>query len=649
MQTTFSTEVMENKEYTGSVARKRFAAAKSGQFFSYFTIVVVAVFILTIYSMVVIFQLNKEAETNNEKFTVYFKSVLENALTGISDFAYNVMYNNYSLSLINYGEESAFNEEELNYAGGLRQEIYTYINSNKIIEDVMEYFPHMDKIVGNNGYYSSFVYFKSKNTDKLESASEENYFEWLDSFFHHSRSGFYCQKNDVGQNTIFYYCSIPYPLNESLKRMVVIQLDETGLRETLKDLVIRGDYEYAALVDSDGTVFASSGDLPFDSVDELYSQNKHTSQYSVVHTKSDLCGLDCITVQARSSAYKIVRTVTAVLMIGFVAILVVGGAVALYFAEQNHKKVRVIAERFPSKHGEGGVPTLDYIGERIDLLIENNKTIVDEAYRQQRIVDYSFLKELLNTPDCNSNDINLLLTIYDEEFNGGFFQYIAIKHGAEDIIARPMLYKLLCDFEDETFQAFYTDIFEVAVILCNYSTEQGKIDKLATALEQCDIGATEKHVFLGEAFSSATDIGRMWQEISRDLWSEKELDDHRECPEIQDSNKSMLNGSRDIAGIAHGIVTTEYCDAQLSLQSLADRVGVSQVYLSKLFKQEYGMSVMRYVNYLRIEAAKELIMNGSDNLQVVAHKVGFISDVNFIRVFKKYEKTTPGLYRSKNS
>lgn len=78
-------------------------------------------------------------------------------------------------------------------------------------------------------------------------------------------------------------------------------------------------------------------------------------------------------------------------------------------------------------------------------------------------------------------------------------------------------------------------------------------------------------------------------------------------------------------------------------------MGVSQVYLSKLFKQEYGMSVMRYVNYLRIEAAKELIMNGSDNLQVVAHKVGFISDVNFIRVFKKYEKTTPGLYRSKDS
>ena len=54
---------------------------------------------------------------------------------------------------------------------------------------------------------------------------------------------------------------------------------------------------------------------------------------------------------------------------------------------------------------------------------------------------------------------------------------------------------------------------------------------------------------------------------------------------------------------------------------------------------------MRYINYLRIEEAKRLIISGSDPLKVIALKVGFLSDINLIRVFKKHENMTPGLYR----
>ena len=51
------------------------------------------------------------------------------------------------------------------------------------------------------------------------------------------------------------------------------------------------------------------------------------------------------------------------------------------------------------------------------------------------------------------------------------------------------------------------------------------------------------------------------------------------------------------------------------------------------------------MNRRRIEAAKELMLAGDGNLKEIAAKVGFTSDMNFIRVFKKFETVMPGVYR----
>ena len=78
---------------------------------------------------------------------------------------------------------------------------------------------------------------------------------------------------------------------------------------------------------------------------------------------------------------------------------------------------------------------------------------------------------------------------------------------------------------------------------------------------------------------------------------------------------------------------------------IAEQVGLSQSYVCKVFKKKYGMGISQYINQVRIEHAKELIRSGDQNLKVIALQVGFSGDVQFIRVFKKYELITPGKYR----
>ena len=97
--------------------------------------------------------------------------------------------------------------------------------------------------------------------------------------------------------------------------------------------------------------------------------------------------------------------------------------------------------------------------------------------------------------------------------------------------------------------------------------------------------------------------------------------------------------------LAREIIDCEYGDVQLGLASIADRLGISQPYLSRVFKEEYSEGISTVLNRRRIEAAKELMLAGDGNLKEIAAKVGFTSDMNFIRVFKKFETVTPGVYR----
>ncbi len=93
-------------------------------------------------------------------------------------------------------------------------------------------------------------------------------------------------------------------------------------------------------------------------------------------------------------------------------------------------------------------------------------------------------------------------------------------------------------------------------------------------------------------------------------------------------------------------IEQNYSDPTLSLNSIANELGLSTSYVSRLFKKEFQMGIVEYINRFRIDEAKKMLQTNSLNIKGVAIKVGFSSDISFIRVFKKYENTTPGKFTS---
>lgn len=83
----------------------------------------------------------------------------------------------------------------------------------------------------------------------------------------------------------------------------------------------------------------------------------------------------------------------------------------------------------------------------------------------------------------------------------------------------------------------------------------------------------------------------------------------------------------------------------LSLEMLADNMGISYHYLSRQFKEYFGTNFVSYLTLFRLEKAKSLLEKSDESIEKIAKKVGFIGSNSLIRAFNKYYDITPAKYR----
>lgn len=84
---------------------------------------------------------------------------------------------------------------------------------------------------------------------------------------------------------------------------------------------------------------------------------------------------------------------------------------------------------------------------------------------------------------------------------------------------------------------------------------------------------------------------------------------------------------------------------KLTLEELAKTVYISPYYLSHLFKEQEGISVMDYLTRVRIEKAKTLLRNQRYNIYEISEIIGYSEPSYFSRVFRKKEGRTPSQFR----
>ncbi|EZP75173.1 AraC family transcriptional regulator [Parageobacillus genomosp. 1] len=91
----------------------------------------------------------------------------------------------------------------------------------------------------------------------------------------------------------------------------------------------------------------------------------------------------------------------------------------------------------------------------------------------------------------------------------------------------------------------------------------------------------------------------------------------------------------------------EHYHHPLTLEEVAEYVGISPYYFSKLFKDRFGMTFIDYVTDVRIARAKKEMANPNKSLKEICFLVGYNDPNYFSRVFKKHTGMSPSEYRKK--
>lgn len=89
----------------------------------------------------------------------------------------------------------------------------------------------------------------------------------------------------------------------------------------------------------------------------------------------------------------------------------------------------------------------------------------------------------------------------------------------------------------------------------------------------------------------------------------------------------------------------ENIDAQISLQILSKKLFISSSYLSLLFKEKTGMNLIDFITFAKMERAKILLMDLSLKNYEIADKLGFSIEY-FSKLFKKTFNITPTKFRN---
>jgi AraC family transcriptional regulator len=114
-------------------------------------------------------------------------------------------------------------------------------------------------------------------------------------------------------------------------------------------------------------------------------------------------------------------------------------------------------------------------------------------------------------------------------------------------------------------------------------------------------------------------------------------------PVWQEYKKGL--GQRKLQQVIDYIHT--HLDRDLSLLELADFVGMSPHYFSLLFKQSTGLSPHQYVIKIRVDRAKQLLIQGKMSIADIAQTVGFANQSHLNLHFKRLVGVTPKQYSQK--
>ena len=92
-------------------------------------------------------------------------------------------------------------------------------------------------------------------------------------------------------------------------------------------------------------------------------------------------------------------------------------------------------------------------------------------------------------------------------------------------------------------------------------------------------------------------------------------------------------------------IVLENVDSEISVKIIADQLFLNHSYLSTIYKEKTGCSLVEYITMVKMERAKILFKDDSMRIYEIADKLGYKDVEYFSKLFKKYTGITPSEFK----
>ena len=135
------------------------------------------------------------------------------------------------------------------------------------------------------------------------------------------------------------------------------------------------------------------------------------------------------------------------------------------------------------------------------------------------------------------------------------------------------------------------------------------------------------------------------QEFFSILYELSKFDDARELASSSFAKVEVVSESKRILKVKNYI--DEHYKDDLSLEQLADLVGMTSTAFSRYFKQRTAKNISEYIVDIRLGHAARLLVDTSDSVSEICWATGFNTLSNFNRLFRKRKGCSPTEFREK--
>ena len=527
---------------------------------------------------------------------------MDRQLQNLQELAVTLMLNKWNLSLQTAEAKSDFIAAP---AYEFSELLYNIKMANTLVEDIYFYYPNADYIVGTKGSYTSKQYFLLNHL-----ALGERYAYWHEQILSADRIDFFF----VGEQEelkLFFRQRMPVNSEKQTLSILIISIDGQEFAHLLDMNLPYETGGMTAVLSKDGQLYQADSEMGEQVLHEIQASGLTGNEFTSSFQSQDYVGWLAAS-QYQSFHYLVVSNVRSLLspilkiqvllLMGIILCTGIGLFISFYFSWKHYAPIENTVRCLKiSRNTE----QMDYceFEKRIKELIP--------LYEQTLILSWEGKKSSFKS---DSQNVSLLWEKWKK--------YLQLR---EYMAACQMLPEVFGDYigmSEDTYIRLSRYYAVIHLILQSVELEDKKYKTgfLADCLANLKNNAAPK-------------LLPYLQEILM------ELEIHKSLHTATDQEKPALKIKK--------IIEQSYFRPDLGLEYISEQINVSTSHISKVFKEEYGVGISEYINRLRIDKAKEYMCAGNVTVKELAEKVGYSSDIHFIRIFKQMEQITPGAFRKK--